>query len=414
MTSFTRLAKIFNMPQFFLLAKPSNETPHAEFVRELNEKHQHPSQLIESGLNPFKAWRQEYGETQSDMADILDMNLHDYISLERGDIYYTKNDVLNFCRHFKLQPYDLVPLKSSFIPPVIRDVLLDIYNNPDILPTNDDERVYKIEWMLIDEASPTLSIGRLQDIRNRLIDQPNESLTIHYIDSLITYDGSYRMGFIDDANVLLDEITEKSKLSKKPTAQLIVDTKAKKQKLWLDYNHLGNRLYREDWREAHARLMISKKIIGKSDVFFKIYAQSPFAMGLEESLSHTGTIVFERRHLDWAQAQKLHASVMRRYFDAITEENDLKLQFKNSGDALTHLEIWASQNKDLLARYNNRQVLMHHCNFKQVRPRHYGFDVDTAFEMPVSERRIAGIRTKSVDMQWKSPEFSRLFTSKIA
>jgi DNA-binding XRE family transcriptional regulator len=364
----------FNPNAFSLVAQEpqnnSTNTPHADFVRAIKKTFHHPHDAINAGLNPFKVYRENRGETQYNVAEILDCHEAEYDLIESGQIDFEVEDVLKFCQHFNIQPYDLLPHNIGATSQVMCDAMLAVHNNPSLLSTSCEHTKETVFLLLMDEALPTQSIIKLRRMRDSFKDQDIYGLTTAFIDLLLKNDGSLRAGYIDDHHNISEDFLDDARSS---TTGLDLEKRKtlerKKEEARAVYNNLGNRLYRDDWVETHTRLLTAQQIVKNLKQFYRLYENSPSVLGRDTWPKHGSVIVHGKSHLDWAQAHKKHVIALRRYNDALLALSDnVRLQ-KNIGGQITNLEAWAEANSDLLQRYTNRQRIMHHHDFLATKPR---------------------------------------------
>lgn len=349
---------------------PPHETNHAHFVRTIEKKFHHPHDAIDAGINPFKAYREDVGETQYNVADVLDCHEAEYDLMENDELDFEIDDIVQFCSHFNIQPYDLIPRSAQSISSTMLDAMLRVYYRPSLLSTSCEYTHDTIRLMLIDTALPNQSITRLESMRDAFKDNPIYGLTISFIDLLLEKDGSLHVGFIDDVDDMLEDFLDNARVSTNVLHHEKESTlKKRKDNAWAEYNHLGNRLYREDWLETHTRLLTAKKIIKNKKKFYELYKKTPSVIGRETWPEHSSIITQGARHMSWRQAHQRHAIALQKYDEALTALTDNTLLEKSISQQITNLETWAHANADLLQRYNNRQRLMHHHDFRATKPR---------------------------------------------
>ncbi len=409
------LPAVYNNRAFALVTtiQPENttDTPHSDFVKEIEKTFNHPHDAINAGLHPFKAYREDVGETTYNVAKILDCSEEEYNLMESGELDLKVEDVLKFCQNFNIQPYDLIPHDAGAASGVMRDAMLDVYNGPSLLSTSCEHTKETLFLLLMDEALPTQSTIKLKRIRDRFKDQELYGLTIAFVDFLLKHDGSLHTGYIDDHHNLLENFLDEARSS---TVALDTekekDLTRKKEEAHALYNHLGQRLYRDKWVETHTRLLTAKKVMKKKEQFYKSYENSPSVLGLDTWPEHGSIIVQGKRHMNWKQAHKRHVIALRRYDDALLAIADNTRLQKNIEKQITALEVWAKAKADLLQRYTNRQVIMYHHDFRAVQPSNASFGLIRVISK-TSLPNINGVDT--LDIQTKEPNLRKTLLGQI-
>ena len=399
------LSTVFN-PRAFSLVKTIQPddlrgTEHLDFVQEIENTFNHPHDAINAGLHPFKAYREDMGETTYNVADVLDCHEAEYELMESGELDLEIEDVLKFCQNFNIQPYDLIPHDAGAVSKVMRDAMLEVYNNPSLLSTSCQNTKETLFLLLMDGALPTQSIIKLKRMRDSFKDQGVYDLTVTFIDLLLKKDSSLHTGYIDDHHTILEDFLDEARGS---TIALSNALEKQKKEAHAAYNHLGQRLYRDDWVETHTRLSITKKTIKGREQFYKFYESSPSSLGRDTWPEHGSIIVQGKRHLNWQEAHESHVVALRRYDDALIALADNTRLQKSIGQQITALEVWAKAKTDLLQRYTNRQIIMHHHDFRATKPSNSSFGLVRV----VSRSSLSNINgVDPLDIQTKEPNLRK-------
>lgn len=320
---------------------------------------------IQNNENPFKVWREYSGHTKDDIADAMKMSILDYILLEEGEIDADADEIVNFCYLIGIHPHQLAddsPYEAAMI-----DALLMVHDTPALLSSKSRMPIDMAEQILMGEVYA--GYDELQKQRKNL-DTYKEfhALTIAFIDYLFENDGKllfdeenifdYARAFLDDADAELEKVNEQ--------IDFYSDEYKEHSKF---YNFFGSRLHRGDW--MHVAKKIQKTIDDKSfHEASSIYLNNPSFIGRNNFPELTSpiqakTIAGETKTFSWRAAQrKLMQHIQTRYL-AKKEKNKLKEEESRINYNLKFFKEWILSSHDLLAKVENRQIILQHPAFQK-------------------------------------------------
>lgn len=320
-------------------------------------------QAIAQGANPFRAWREHSCEIKEEVAEALDLDIHEYLEIE--DDVHAANclDIIRFCRYFRLHPYDLMGSTEEPMTTGILDAMLAVYDKPGLLPHKALGARDMARQLLLEEASTAYLSLQKTGIAMRREYPRHQGLTIEFIDALLARDGQLSVNRND--------------LSIKEQGDCFwenADDERNAARLWRDhytaewnrhgrkYHEFGRYLFRDGWTDINQSLRTTFRFAGL-DNMMELYLSDPQFIGRRDWPDLAAPLFIARKAYSWREGQIEHGMHAELMFLAFEEKQRLGKRFETLEFQCNLFDEWMDRHENMLWRFENRQMILRHPDF---------------------------------------------------
>lgn len=354
--------------------KPENAESHFEkpdvlkaqfsaMVETLRAKTLPHERAIAEGENPFKIWREHKGGIKDDVAETLGLDLLDYLDIEDDVHVATSQDIIKFCQHFSLHPYDLMGDANDAMSDGMVDALLAVYDNPKLLPHKRVGTQDLARQLLTDEASTAYyNLEKTRDAMQRHYPR-HQGLTIAFISGVLEKDG--------DLNITYETLSLKEHGEwfwqmaddERHSARVMQDHFTREwNRHGKNYNLFGRYLFREGWGDISKSLSLTFRFAG-IDNAMELYMNDPQFIGRKSWPDLAVPLFINQQSYTWRQAHFKHWQYAEPMFLAFEEKQKYARQVSTLDFQCNLFDEWLGRHENMLWRFENRQKIIKHPDF---------------------------------------------------
>lgn len=322
--------------------------------------------MIANGVPPVRAWRQAFGKSLEDVSREVEINPKRYALLENVSNKLTEEDAFCLSIYYGIMPYHLQENSANVMPKSLLRATLRVYNLPDqYVPMKEEAHM-----ALTDEALPSRSIEILQAKARNFKGQRLYGLTAGLIESLIFND---RLTYNENINLVDDFLMyaycEEEDLKNNSDALV-----KRREEVIKKYNTWGHKLYNAlgddeiTWPAVSNGLnMLMRTMDGNK--LLNYYATKPQSIGLDQWPKVQGDFIDENYKFygSWKSAHAQHVKYLTQYFKIDRDNHDAKARLKHYSSQIEVMVRWTEGNSGLIERYDNRQEITAHPDFKHLK-----------------------------------------------
>lgn len=328
---------------------------------------------ILSGENPFKVWREHFCARKEDVADFMDVDIVYYTQIEAGEDDPNADDILSFCRYFGLHPFDLMddrPASAAMI-----EALLCVHDNPDLLSPRCQSSNDKAAHILIEESRQGYNDFFRMREKFAATYPVQQSLTIAFLDKAMALDGRLDLRSLDlfDQAYMFWQMEEDCLDYSRVKSKSYYQDHLAHHKV---FNNFGNMLHRGDWVRVCKKLESTIKKTSLDEAL-EIYRTDPSFIGRKSFPELPYPMLIGGKAYTWDQAHKTHIILTELRHLAYEEYLRHHAFIKKTEQPLELFDEWISSQYEIIARFENRQKILQHPDF-----RHLADDVPRGPSLP--------------------------------
>lgn len=354
-----------NLPA--VIPSPELRNEFAAMVDTFRAKSLPHEEDIAKGKNPFKAWREHNLEVKDEIAEVLGLDIYDYLELEDDFHAATSDDILKFCRHFRIHPYELMGDAQDPMTIGLLDAMIAVYDKPSILPLKSLSAKDLARQLITEEAST--GYKSLESMRDALFrDYPlKQGLTIEFINAAFEKDGQL---IFNEDTLNIEEQAEcfwqEADDERHATRLKLNRYENEWNKSGREYHKFGRYLFRDGWPDISKSLRLTFRFAG-IDNLAELYTQNPQFIGRDSWPDLAVPLFIDKKGYTWREAQLEHWKHAELMFLAFEEKqrSDKKLDVLEFQCNL--FDEWIGAHEKLLWRFENRQKILQHPDFKYLK-----------------------------------------------
>lgn len=317
---------------------------------------------ILQGENPFKVWREHACMSKHAVAELMGLDELDYIGLEESEFDPTTEEVISFCQAVGVHPTSMISNDPWLL--AVVGAMLHAHDHPRTYSLVSQTTTALVDGDIIAEAKRGYDDVYAAFCSLSISYPQCHALTLEFLEKILKADGHWE--YAEDSIFDIAKSFKAQAMTERNDAQT---SYARYSEQWHAhsriYHRFGLYLYHDDRSHVTERLFDDMK---KRDVYEVMadYLKDPQYIGMRYFPELTSPILLDGRTYTWRQAQREHAKYAEVIFLASRERNLLKTHIDSLGQQCDIFEQWINSNYQRLERFENRQFILKHDDFKDL------------------------------------------------